>query len=713
MRSPAAEPVAEGSRLTALATLVARLGRRHAVELVTYGVVMVVVTSAALYMQQASPPFNTPDETARYRTAVRFAETGSVWERDILTEYDPEGLVHFRAEVNYDGGVTTAYAIADPVLSGLVIRAFGRDGGLVALAFVAGLAAVGLAAAVHRATRSGLTVLLALPLTWMLAHVFAGMLWYLFFAGWGLFFLVGASQRKSRRLLAVGTLGVSIALLSRYQDAPMVGVVLAGFAVQFAHRDGLRLRELRNASLIVGSGLTAAFVLPQLAINQAMFDSPLRFGQSLLLTDVIYLDREPLAGLGMVVTALFPTWPSMEVIVASGWYLLVALTPALAALTLLFLLHLATVREHRFQAVSRWALAIWVVGIIYTVLARANPENYHAIPTAPDLSSSVARYWYPLYLGAAIAGGVALRRYLPSTQWRTALLLVLALTSTVFVWRGAEQDLTDRRASIERSVTGIRGMIDRLIEPEAVVYAGILDKWLLGERRVASWWESVELSSFEATTIASSMARTYEAGFPVYALLWAGHPDQGAALAAAFAGSPYQLERQIGPDGSSILLRLSERRLSNGGFEQGSTGWSVAIVRGDGELARSSARSKFGFASGRLYGTGDTLAARVPAFSFAPSTRYTVSVWVYIETIGGAESLLLSAFDGVRPHTTEVDTSKVGEWQYVSLSFVSDDSAGTGHIDFLRAVGTTARLEAFVDGAQIDVQPPLAVRSGN
>jgi hypothetical protein len=503
--------------------------RDHAIEYLSFAFVATIAACAAWYMLDASPPFNSPDETARHLTATRVADSGVPWLEDELTRVDP--LIRARGEINIAGRVLTAYPIVDPVLSGVVIAA----APMLALAVIAGIAATGFALAVHMATGNVLVTLWALPVFYYLAHPFSGMFWALFFTAWALVALIYSVRTASLRWLAIGSCLMSVAMLCRYQDAPIFMLALLGFMLQF----GISKRVVAVASATVA----AAFVVPQLAINTVAFGGPLSFGLGLHMADVIgQVESGGLIALAR--RAILPTDPSLEVVGRSLYHLVMILTPPLAVGAVAFL-----VRGR--ASIKTSALLVWLAMIGYTMLARSSPDVHLSPPAIATLASSITRYWVPVTIAltfAAGAGATALvTRWLPRTG-------VLALLGVIGVWSlfaGLDGNLQTRRASLERGATEYQVMITEHVPEAGLVYAGILDKWVVPHRRVATWWEGTAGARFDETVIANSIA-THALDRPVFVLLPTNRSDQSAALQKTLYA--YDLELTVAIDHSALML---------------------------------------------------------------------------------------------------------------------------------------------------------------
>ena len=142
----------------------------------------------------------------------------------------------------------------------------------------------------------------------------------------------------------------------------------------------------------------------------------------------------------------------------------------------------------------------------------------------------------------------------------------------------------------------------------------------------------------------------------------------------------------------------------NPSVETNSTGWA-AVTDGDGAIARSLTQKKYGSWSLRLIATTGTENDIRNGFTFSSDTTYTVSAWFYIINAGGGTPVLfVFPNDGTFP-STALDTTKVGEWQRVAVTFTTGTVIGAGYIDAPRcAYAPAPTVYLYEDGLQIELK---------
>jgi hypothetical protein len=512
--------------------------------LITAAFAVLIVGGSAVVASSDGPPFSSPDESSRWLTATRLADSRSIWRDDALTRLDDRDLVHFRFELNHEGRVTTKYPILDPILSGAVVSVLGRDAAVYALALVAVAGFIGLAVGTRAIGGAPLLVLWVVPLIWNAAHVYAGMTWFVAFEGIAFALYARALRDRSLGWFAAAALVASVGLLNRYQDAPVIGLLAFALAWQFARGDAGRPRPLATVLALLAGSLAAGFVVPQLLLNLAMFGDPFTFGE------LLFSEGEG-GATPRLVRAVLPWIPSIEVIGATSLFLVLSLAPGSVALAALYCWY---ARGRQVPVPVRGAAVLLLVALAYAVVSRANADGFLAVPSRPTFAAINARYWYPVYLVLTIAGAVAVSRLLPNLRLRTALLAAGALIGLGATWYLPGGDgLVNQRNTVSEAAA-IRDLVATSTEPDAIIYAGLADKWLVDLRRAATWTESTASTSFDASEVAASVVTVREAGYPVYGLLWPGHgEEQQAALEGALAAEGLSLTSLGGTDAGELF----------------------------------------------------------------------------------------------------------------------------------------------------------------
>lgn len=134
---------------------------------------------------------------------------------------------------------------------------------------------------------------------------------------------------------------------------------------------------------------------------------------------------------------------------------------------------------------------------------------------------------------------------------------------------------------------------------------------------------------------------------------------------------------------------------TNPSAETNVTGWA-GVTNGDGIRARINlSPSKYGNWALMLSATTGTENDLRYNYTFLPNTQYTVSAWFYIDNTGGVASVppyLYVNDGGTGAFSAYLDTSIVGAWQRVSVTFTTSATAGAGYVDAPRCLYNITEL---------------------
>lgn len=136
--------------------------------------------------------------------------------------------------------------------------------------------------------------------------------------------------------------------------------------------------------------------------------------------------------------------------------------------------------------------------------------------------------------------------------------------------------------------------------------------------------------------------------------------------------------------------------LANSSFESALTGWSA---KGSATLTRSSTQKMYGDSSLGITYTSTSGDGATLAYPLASSTTYTLSMYVYVTSIGQYGGLIYSN-DGVTPTVCTNITSIINTWARATCTFTTGTVSGTPYIGF--AKNYTGAGTAYIDGVQLE-----------
>lgn len=500
------------------------IGRQLARPWLFVIVVSLLLAIPALYLSTGPRgSFNSPDETAAFSAARQFAEAGRFYERDELTMADEEGLIKQRGYVNYRGRAVTLYPLGHPLLLGLVRRAFGDNSGI-ALAAMPALTAMALGLVIYRLTggrRILITVapVLALPAWYWASQVYFNMSGYLLFFSWGFLLFVIAAQKRSLCWYFAGAAFFAIASLMRYQDAIITGLIGLAFAAQLAWRE----RRLSWKVLGAGVGAYAAaqlmlFLLPATVLHWWTFGNPLTYGLQIF-NERWFPERLGHGASGLlgvlfsVKVALLPSDISMA---TAGNGILRQVIQLAPALTVLGVAGVFMMRRAVGGTISPWAVGLSLLAVAYLIVSRANPDAFGAQISQPLLKTAFTRHFSVIYAVLGISAAFFLSRF--RDKWVAgALAVILVASGTTTLWVQYDAPFGKIPSHNSWALREYGQPIAENTEDNAIIYTGILDKWVTPIRRVAAWWwDEHSEGHFSAPEVASSAERVHRLGYPVY-----------------------------------------------------------------------------------------------------------------------------------------------------------------------------------------------------
>ncbi len=492
--------------------------------------------------------YNSPDESSRYLTARAFAETGRLALSDAVSALDLQGAAGPRGFVQSGDDIVTIYPLGQPALVGLAYRFFG-DATVFALALVpaALLAVLGVVLCQLRPRLPGAALLVipaALPIWFWasFAHLDVGLTWL--FVALGLLGWVQALRGGHPSFVLLGSAGFALAALMRHQEAPFLLLLALSMIAGLVWQNRHPLRVIAVLGFYAAPQV-ALFLWPMAELNSATYGGALTFGNTLFYKE-LFPERLPeeggaLAGaLGMLWLAFFPQPVSGETMLKGLWFQIFLLSPPLV---ILGLYGAWIVRRSLLGAVGPLAAGGLVLTLAYVILSRSDPGVIGAGATAPDLSSSLTRYYWPIYIALALGAGIALsemRRALAR-----ALVAGLLALGAYAIWLSPTDSVPAWQQQVISQHDRFAPLIAAATEPEAVIYTGNVDKWILGERRVISFWQEggatyAARSMMDPVRVARDAATIHAAGLPVYFLFRPANGEDIAALEPHLAAAGLQ-----------------------------------------------------------------------------------------------------------------------------------------------------------------------------
>ncbi len=159
------------------------------------------------------------------------------------------------------------------------------------------------------------------------------------------------------------------------------------------------------------------------------------------------------------------------------------------------------------------------------------------------------------------------------------------------------------------------------------------------------------------------------------------------------------------PDNSIGIWESTTNLVTNGGFENNTTGWiATTVAGGTPSISSTAIDSKFGSHSMQLLSsTAGTLNAARYSSTFATSTTYTASAWIKVASGAGATNLLWLATYNSPQVTSQTALTADGKWHRYSVTFTTDSTSQTSDYLDVRVSGTpTTQYDIRIDGVQLE-----------
>jgi hypothetical protein len=286
------------------------------------------------------------------------------------------------------------------------------------------------------------------------------------------------------------------------------------------------------------------FGIPVLVLNQLTYGEPFVYGYSLF-NDAYYptrggADAGGIPGIfGRLSVMALPGGVDPAMLWASIWKYFFVLTPLLLTLGLA-----GYVQVLRRRALPLKFTLAYTALFAYIVLYQGSGAVWGTQFGDPTLGHTMVRYWIPAYVLLMLLGAYAVSRF--------RSMVVVGAVAGIAIWAGltglfsGKESLTEVKDAINFGDAEIQRTVVRYTEPDAVIYAGRSDKFLVGHRRVAAWFNSASKSFFDARQVASSMNRVQGQGIPVYIV----HDRDANLKALAAELRPYGLGLELSGEGA-------------------------------------------------------------------------------------------------------------------------------------------------------------------
>lgn len=486
-------------------------------------IALALMATVCLYpMLRTGPVFNTPDETSNLISARQFGEHGTLYFENELTRVDQENLLHPRGFITHQGRAVPMQFLGHPFFWGCAFKLFGPRAWL----FVPLLLGLFFTIYLHRLFR--LAAPTATPVLFLFAFAATPTIYLLgrpfLSASLATVLTVPAFYHAIRYARTRGTIQLllfsaflSLALFAR-PDNLLLALPALYLVISQATGTVFSRAVLRDAALFA-LVFIVLFVLPLLVLNQLTYGSPLTYGYQL--ADQAFGLRDAPAPeldggarlLRRVRNLVFPFDFSFTAALSGLFRYFVLLTPLLTLAALLRandLVRLLRSPGRNWRVIGALLLAA------YLVISRSSGNLHGMDRLAPNILDSLARYWMPLYLVLLVAGWKNLARLRwPWIRVAAALLaLVLGTHGLYFRWDQSYRPMTRK----VREADFVSGRVLGKTDPDAVIYSGMRDKYLVSHRTVAAWWETGSGSCYNPHLLARSVTRVLDLGRTAY--LW-------------------------------------------------------------------------------------------------------------------------------------------------------------------------------------------------
>ena len=474
--------------------------------------------------------FNSPDEMGNFLAARAFAESGRFSLDPYVDFGDPEGILHPRAFVVFEGRPTTIQFAMTPLIHAPGI--FLTDEGNLSAGFWAVFGVLGLGMALRRICRdpwaAALGLLSGAPLIYWLMHQYNSASSFIVFAGWAAWAGFAAAETKNRWQIAGALVFATAALSARPDFLPIIGMwALAGVGLLW-RREG-RFGTQARLSLAMAVAVGALTVAGQLLFGLVVFGDPFTNGRALYLESVgaaFPVDLGTTNPLIIFRNLLFPAGaPSLEIAPKSVWKYYLATAPILS---LLFAFGLAL--GYRRKEL-RWFYGACLVLVIYGVLSRLSNETRTAATWSPSFASATARYFIPTYLIVLLAIAPGALRLLSARlgPHRLAGLTAIAGLVTVSAIGFQFESAHGKEGAAIRAQERLGQLVLQDTSGEGVVFTYISDKPIAPFVNTAAG--VIEFTDIPPDLIVASVRRLLEFGVPAYFFIES--PEMSDALTSA------------------------------------------------------------------------------------------------------------------------------------------------------------------------------------
>ncbi|MCC7364407.1 MAG: hypothetical protein IT303_08535 [Dehalococcoidia bacterium] len=502
---------------------------REALAYWVYLVPLALIAALALTVGAAfartNGAFNSPDDASNFVTARAIVEEGRPWLPIPAGVDDEFDLLHPRAFVTAGGRALPIQSLVNPVSHAFFWKVSGTYATGPAVLFAVGLAGWTLAVSRLAGLRYPFalaSVVLAMPVLYWLTRQFFSVSTYLVWLPWAVLALREGLRRPSLALVVASGALHGLALSARPDF--MFAHALA-FPIALGLTGSSTLTRRQWAYVAVHASVTGALFLGvALGTNAAFFGSPFTFGYDIARDNPGY-DQPLTTGIPVLGTVLARAFPLGLASPGEALQLMTRYT-ALLAPVLIILAATGTAadltgRRRRDQLLILGGLAAMV---LYFAFSRASMNLQGSRAADPLPSHSVVRYCVPLYL---VLGYFAARSLLLVGLRREAgrfaggavlglavLGIALSAWQVFFAFRGVSlipwgDNLAERQATF----TQIFGQT----EPGSVIVSATYDKFAISSDRHALSWSTVgENDGFRPADVATTIARVFEAGAPVY-----------------------------------------------------------------------------------------------------------------------------------------------------------------------------------------------------
>ncbi|MFN0095825.1 MAG: LamG-like jellyroll fold domain-containing protein [Dehalococcoidia bacterium] len=474
-----------------------------------------IVAGVLSFNSIRSGVFNSPDEMGNFLTARALAENGQFSLDPYVDFGDPEGVLHPRAFVVFEGRPTTIQFAMTPMMH--APGHFLTDAGRASAGFWAVFGVLGLGLALRRLCRdpwaATLGLLAGAPLLYWLMHQYSSATSFIVFAGWTAWAALVAVETNDRRAIAAAVVFASAGLAARPDWAPVMGLwALLGVGMLWRREGRFGWSSRLALGMAVAVGVLA--IAGQLLYGLILFGDPFENGRALYLESVgadFPVNLSATNPFEIVRNLLFPVGvPDVEIAAKSIWKYYLATAPVLSALLVLGLV--LGLRQKRL----RWFVAAFFVLVVYVVLSRLKGETITAATWSPSFASAIARYFVPSYLICLLGIAPIALRWISAKLGTERVAVLTALVGLVTISGIGFQfnSAYGREADAVRRQEALGRLVQRDTGGQGVVFTSLSDKGIAPFVNTAS--TMVELTQTPTERVVSSIRRLLDNGVPAY-----------------------------------------------------------------------------------------------------------------------------------------------------------------------------------------------------